>query len=178
MFGIVKNFISGDYINLILDEINLSYDKVEIDGNIIDEERATCWMSDFNYLYKYGNKIMEPLPLSSNIKKIQNIIHTNYGEYFDSVLINYYKDGNVGMRYHSDEVYDEWYDKTVIVSFGTDRKLVFRLINNYDDKTYFNFSNGDLIYMNEGCQSLYQHRLLKNKNIKKDRISLVFKKHK
>ena len=64
MFGIIKKFISSDYLNLIIDEINLSYDKVEIDGKIINEERATCWMSDFNYSYKYGNK------KRLNIKKI------------------------------------------------------------------------------------------------------------
>lgn len=178
MFGIIKKFIHEEYLYLILNEINLSYDKVQIDGQIINEERATCWMSDYKYNYKYGNKIMKPTSLSPHIKKIQNIIQTKYGEYFDSVLINYYKDGNVGMRYHSDEVYNEWYDKTVIISFGTDRTLVFRLIDDYNDKTYYKFSNGDLIFMNEGCQQLYQHRVTKNKNISNERISLVFKKHK
>ena len=81
------------------------------------------------------------------------------------------------MRYHSDETYDEWYEDTVIISFGSTRKLAFREINNYENKTYFEVSSGDLVYMKEGCQKLYQHRVLKDKNIFTDRISLVFKRH-
>ena len=93
-------------------------------------------------------------------------------------VINYYKDGNVGMRYHSDATYDEWEEDTVVVSFGTNRKLAFREIANYENKTYFEVSSGDMIFMKEGCQQIYQHRVLKDKTISQDRISLVYKKHK
>ena len=116
--------------------------------------------------------------MSSTVKFIQNIIKDKYGTKYDSVLINYYENGNVGMRYHSDEIYDEWNEDTVIICFGADREIAFREILNYENKTYFNMSNGDLLFMKEGCQQIYQHRVLKNKRIVNDRISLVFKKHK
>ena len=36
-----------------------------------------------------------------------------------------------------------------------------------------------ILYMKDGCQDIYQHRVLKDNNMfDKDRISLVFKKHK
>ena len=178
MFGINKKFIKSEYFNDLKNEINFVQDDVIIDGIKIKEERLTSWMTDYDYSYKYGSKIMQSKPMSKTIKIIQQIIQQNYGELFDSVLINYYKNGNVGMRYHSDEVYDEWNEHTVVVSFGSTRKLVFRLIDNFDDKTYFDFSSGDLIYMKEGCQSMYQHRVMKDSKINEDRISLVYKKHK
>ena len=178
MFGIIKRFISDSYLNDLKDEISFSQDKVIIDGNLVTEERKTFWMSDFNYSYKYGFKIMNPCPMSNTVKKIQNFISDNYGVYYDSVLINYYENGNVGMRYHSDEIYDEWNEDTAIVCFGANRKIAFREIENYDNKTFFEMSNGDLLFMKEGCQKKYQHRVLKDKKILEDRISLVFKKHK
>ena len=178
MFGQIKQFIESDYFENLKNEIKFNQDEVVIDGVIIKEERLTSWMTDSNYSYKYGSKIMNPQPMSKTIKIIQQIIHQKYGELFDSVLINYYKDGNIGMRYHSDEIYDEWNEDTVIICFGADREIAFREILNYENKTYFNMSNGDLLFMKEGCQQIYQHRVLKNKRIVNDRISLVFKKHK
>ena len=47
----------------------------------------------------------------------------------------------------------------------------------YDSKKKILLENGDLLFMKEGCQKIYQHRVLKDKKIKNDRISLVFKKH-
>ena len=38
--------------------------------------------------------------------------------------------------------------------------------------------SSDLVFMKDGCQQIYQHRVLKDKKILDDRISLVFKKHK
>ncbi len=177
MFGLEKKFITNDYFNDLKNEIIFNNDDIVIDGVIIKEERSTAWMSDNDHLYSYGHKIMKSQPMSKTVNIIQQIIQQKYGELFDSVLINYYKNGNIGMRYHSDEIYDEWNEHSVIVSFGSTRKLVFRLIENYDDKTYLDFSSGDLIYMKEGCQKLYQHRVIKNSKITGDRISLVYKKH-
>lgn len=39
------------------------------------------------------------------------------------------------MRYHSDEIYDTWEEESVIISFGITRSIVFREINNYNNKT-------------------------------------------
>ena len=177
MFGIRKNFITNDYFQELKNEIKFNQDEVIINGIPIKEERLTTWMTDNNYSYKYGHKNMNSQPMSKFVKIIQQIIHQKYGELFDSVLINYYKNGNIGMRYHSDEIYNEWDEHSVIISFGTTRKLVFRLIENYEDKTYLDFSSGDLIFMKEGCQKLYQHRVMKDSKITGDRISLVYKKH-
>jgi len=164
MFGVIKSFIPNNYLNDIKNETKFSQGEINIDGKLIKEERLTVWMSDLSYEYKYGGKIMKPNKLSKSVKEIQEIIKKNYGVYYESVLINYYKDGNVGMRYHSDETYNEWNEDTVVVSFGAERRLAFREKNNYENKCYFDISSGDIIY-------------IKDKNISNDRISLVFKKH-
>ena len=176
LFGIEKNFIKNDFFNEIFSSIKLNKDDVIIDGKVIKELRETCWVSDFDYLYRYGGKLMYPQKLSNVLKKIQLIIELRYGKYFDSILINYYKSGQIGMRYHSDSTYDEWEEESVIVSFGSSRIIKFRDIENIDDRTEFQMESGDLIFMKSGCQKKYQHCVCKNKK-DEDRISLVFKKH-
>ena len=177
MFGIIKNFINENIIDDLKKEIHFSQDIIQVGDTSILEERKTCWMSDLDYCYKYGSKIMKPDNLSRTIKKVQTFISDNYGINYDSVLINYYKDGNIGMRYHSDAIYDEWEEDTVVLSFGSSRYISFREIGNYDNKKKILLENGDLLFMKKGCQMKYQHRVLKDKKITNDRISLVFKKH-
>jgi alkylated DNA repair dioxygenase AlkB len=177
MFGIIKNFVNEDLVDNLRNEIKFRQDKIVVGNTEILEERKTCWMSELGYNYKYGSKIMYPDKYSPTVRKIKKTIQDNYGINYDSVLINYYKDGTVGMRYHSDEIYDEWYEDTVVISFGSSRYISFREIKNYENKEKLLLENGDLLFMKKGCQQKYQHRVVKDKKICSDRISLVFKKH-
>ena len=175
MFGMINNLVNQNYINNLLEEVPFNKDKIIINGIEIKENRFTYWMSDLNKSYKYGGKTMKPNKLSNTVKIIQNKVKEIYGLYFDSVLINFYENGNVGMNYHSDETYNEWSEESVIVSFGDERKVIFRNINDYKQKVEYICKNGDLIFMKEGCQSNYQHKVCKNK-LGKKRVSLVFKR--
>lgn len=175
MFELVSNFIKEDYIENLINEIPFSKDYIFINDKKILENRFTYWMSDLNKSYKYGGKTMKPNKLSNTVKIIQNKVKEIYGLYFDSVLINFYENGGVGMNYHSDETYNEWSEESVIVSFGDERKVIFRNINDYKQKVEYICKNGDLIFMKEGCQSKYQHKVCKKK-LGKERISLVFKR--
>tara|TARA_B100000424_G_C22807588_1_gene432689 strand:- start:121 stop:660 length:540 start_codon:yes stop_codon:yes gene_type:complete len=177
MFGYIPKFILNDYLTNLKSEIIFNQDDLLIEGKQIKEERLTAWYSDYDYSYVYGGKTMNSNKMTKTLKKIQFAIELKYGIYFDSVLINYYKDGNSGMRYHSDATYNEWHQESVVVSFGSSRKIIFREINNFDNKTNIIMNSGDLLYMKEGCQDIYQHRVTKDKSISDERVSLVFKKH-
>tara|TARA_X000000950_G_scaffold265505_1_gene339860 strand:- start:1357 stop:1896 length:540 start_codon:yes stop_codon:yes gene_type:complete len=177
MFELRKNFIKSNEINNLLNEISFSRDNIIINNLKIPETRLTYWMSDYKKFYKYGGKIMSPNNMTESVKKIQEKIKKEIGVYFDSVLINYYQNGSIGMKYHSDETYNEWEEESVVISFGDERKIIFREITNKESKCTLLFENGDLLLMKNGCQSTYQHRVCKSKTEKK-RISLVFKKSK
>ena len=69
------------------------------------------------------------------------------------------------MRYHSDSKYDEWCEDTIVISFGSSRYIIFREIKNYNKKIKILLENGDLLFMKEGCQKKYQHKILKDKMI-------------
>lgn len=177
MFVVYNKFIKESYLNELLNNINFKKDIILINGNEYLEQRYTYWISDINKSYCYGGKIMKPSNSNIIVKKLQEEIKLKLGIYFDSVLINYYESGNIGMKYHSDEVYNEWEEESVIISFGESRKLTFREINNKNIKTDVYLNNGDLLYMQNGCQTNYQHKVCKNKS-QNERISLVFKKSK
>lgn len=175
MIELIKKFILDDYFKYLKLNICFNYDEIIIDNLKLIEQRGTTFMSDQNCEYRYGFKTMKSIEMNDIVKKIQIEIFNKIGIYFDSVLINYYKNGSIGMRYHSDELYDEWYEESVIISFGSTRTITFREINNFDNKINFILENGDLLFMKKNCQSTYQHKLNKSK-LDEERISLVFKK--
>lgn len=177
MFELRKKFITNNKINSLLNEISFNRDNIIINNLTLPENRLTYWMSDYNKFYKYGGKIMNPNNMTRSVKEIQEKIENEIGIYFDSVLVNYYQNGSIGMKYHSDETYNEWEEESIVVSFGDSRKIIFREISNKENKRTLFFENGDLLFMKNGCQSFYQHRVCKSKT-ERERISLVFKKSK
>ena len=139
------------------------------------ELRGTTWMSDdLSITLEYSEKIMQPINLTPSVQIIRTKLKEKFGIYFDSVLVNYYPDGNIGMRYHSDPI-NKWDTNFMIVSLGDTRKLIFREIKNFDNKYNFDMNHGDCIHMFDDCQDLFQHSVRKNKSAG-PRISLVFKK--
>lgn len=174
MFGVISNFVEISYAE-ISNSINFNYDKIIVGDKEITESRGTYWFSDFDYTFQYGSKTMIPQKMHPVIKLIQQEININYGYYFDSVLANFYSDGNVSMRFHSDPTYDFWDEHSVVISLGAPRSITFRKTDNYEIRNKFNLNHGDLMFMKNGCQSTYQHRVDKSKN-DQPRISLVFKR--
>jgi len=172
-----KNVITEDLFESVLKESKPTYDSFTNNSFECNELRATTWMSDnLNTTLEYSNKVMKPINLTPTILKIRETLYDKFNIYFDSVLVNYYPNGNVGMRYHSDPIEHKWDTNFIIMSFGGSRKLIFREIKDINTKYSFDMNNGDCIHMFNDCQDLYQHSVRKQKN-SLPRISLVFKKH-
>ena len=185
-FKHIPNFIetlNENGINLskiIKQEIKFNYDIIEVLQHgkkvIVKEQRGTCWLSNKNLPFMYSGKIMIPLKIPKTILDIKLKIEEEIKKEFDGVLVNYYPNGNISMGYHSDPIEDKWDNNFVILSLGDSRDFIFREKLHKNNKIKFNFNNGDLIYMFDNCQELYQHSVRKNKDSNAERISLVFKK--
>jgi alkylated DNA repair dioxygenase AlkB len=148
-------------------------------GHQYTERRQTCWVSESEMTFKYSNKVMTTVrpEMPPFTAEIRNQLRTLVGVYFDSVLINIYPDGKSGMHYHSDPLYDEWTPNSVVVSFGDTRTLIFRRLANKEEKHVIKFNNGDVVFMFDNCQELFDHCLKTEKRAEDcgPRISLVFK---
>ena len=178
MFPFCKydKIFTKSYFEDIKKEVPLKQNKILSNGVWVQEPRETCWMSDVGMTLEYSDKSMNPIKLTKTISDIRDTLNSRFGIYYDSVLINYYPDGGAGMRYHSDPIENKWDTNFMIVSFGATRRLVFREINDFSKKIYYDFEDGDCVNMFNNCQDLYQHSIRKGKNVEGGRISLVFKR--
>lgn len=173
-----SNFVDSNinYINILFNEINLKQDYLLFDGVVVKESRLTSWQTDTKQTCNYAGKTLPINNFTPTVKKFKELIEKKNKVKLDSVLINYYQDGNDHINYHSDE-YDIHKDNDIFVlSFGETRKFIIREKLNHNNRDIFLLNNGDLFQMCKKCQNLYDHSIRREKKIKKNpRISLSFR---
>ena len=107
--------------------------------------------------------------------------------FFNSLLINYYPDGNYNITPHQDTCKSFGkYPTIALLSFGVDREFIlertlFDRLKRDKNKKYlnkkFNLTDGSLFIMAGSVQRNYCHSIKKNNKIKDKRYSLTFREH-
>ena len=172
------NFINSelDYLNILVKEIELQQDYLNFDGTLVKESRLTSWQTETNNECNYGGKTLAVKKFTPTVKKLKRIIEDKKNVKLDSVLINYYQDGNDHINYHSDEYNIHKNNDILVLSFGESRKFVIRNKENHQLRDNYLLNNGDLFHMFGKCQDLFDHSVRREKKEKKlPRISLSFR---
>jgi alkylated DNA repair dioxygenase AlkB len=107
---------------------------------------------------------------------VKNMVETKLDVKFNSVLLNYYKDGKEEIKWHSDKEFCLG-DNPVIacVNLGATRKFWVQEKKEKGDRWFYELGDGDLLVMNKNCQENFLHAILKEKEITEPRISLTYR---
>ena len=139
--------------------------------------RLSAWYGDPDTIYRYSGTVHVPLPWFDHLQSLRERVQTVTGYRFNSVLLNYYRDGNDGVGRHSDDE-RELGARPVIasVSLGATRRFIFhpRKYNNANS-IRFNLTHGSLLIMSGLCQRHWQHSVPKSKRPIGPRINLTFR---
>ena len=166
---------ADELYNEILNNINFTQGQVKVYGKVYNEPRLTAIFGDDterSYTYSNSKRKLESMP--TIIQEIRNRIFEETGIYYDFVLLNYYRDGNDKIGWHSDDEIEMDCSNIASISFGETRKFKIRNGKSKEVITTFGLGNGDFFWMKDRFQELYQHSIPKESN-KKDRINLTFR---
>lgn len=108
--------------------------------------------------------------------RIKTTIDPLLSRSFNSVLINYYRDGRDEMGLHNDTEAEIGDDPTIAcVSLGATRR--FALVRNDDAsiRHHVDLEHGSLVVMCGACQKTWRHGLLSDPDVVDRRISLTFR---
>jgi alkylated DNA repair dioxygenase AlkB len=148
------------------------------DGTMVKIKRKMAYMSDKpDFRYNYATLSFPGQLWTDEMKVLLGLLNQETGRNFNSVLLNWYKDGKDMIGWHSDkeEVLGDINTSVIAcINLGATRNFWFRNIET-GDKFSYPVSNGDLLMMKSGCQSKYLHAILKEKDITEPRISLTFR---
>ncbi len=174
----VFSFQESDRIMLSLKrDIPWRQDRLMIAGREIPVPRLQCWMGNPRARYGYSGLQLTPIGWSDNVLSIRRSVQSLTGIEFNSVLLNYYRDGSDSVSWHSDDE-PELGLKPIIasVSFGAERVFQLRHKIHKDLPKYrIVLRNGSVLLMGDTLQSSWMHQLPKVKGLSEPRINLTFR---
>lgn len=138
--------------------------------------RLTAWYGDKGTNYSFTGLRHDPLPWTADLLMIKQQVEPLAGISFNSVLLNYYRDGNDSVAWHSDNE-DVLGERPVIasVSFGQARAFDIRNKQDHRLKYSIHLENGSFLLMKGGLQANWEHRIAKSTLSMKPRINLTFR---
>ena len=137
--------------------------------------RLQCWIGDEGCNYKYSGEKLNRQNWTKDLTMIREKIYKEFKIDFNSVLVNYYRDGKDSMGWHSDDEKELGHNPTIAsISFGSERDLVFK---NKISKETLSIAqvHGCLILIDGKTQKNWQHSIKKTRKVIGPRINLTFR---
>jgi alkylated DNA repair dioxygenase AlkB len=158
-----------------LSQLNFKQSTIKIYNKTVLTPRLQAWMGNPDTkAHLYTEQTANPWSNDMLILKNKLEEVTNFN--FNYVLINYYRDGNDYIAYHSDnESIGEGKNVIASISLGATRQFVLKN-NTTKIKQSFMLENGSLIIMKgDETQQYWKHTITKTKKIDTPRINLTFR---
>lgn len=152
-------------------------ESLRIAGKVRNVPRLQCWMGDRESYYGYSGMRLQAEPWNSQLLEIKQRVEELSNQTFNSVLLNFYRDGRDSVAWHADDE-DELGPEPVIasVSFGAERK--FQLKHKFDKnkgRIDMLLRHGSLLVMHSPMQKYWLHQLPKEPGLMQGRINLTFR---
>ncbi|MDF2434148.1 MAG: hypothetical protein JWP44_3779 [Mucilaginibacter sp.] len=145
-------------------------------GKEIITPRLMAWYGDTGKDYAFSGTKYDPIPWTDELLKIKLVTERIAGISFNSVLLNYYRDGNDSVAWHSDDEYELGINPVIAsVSLGQARRFDIRHKADHQNKYSITLEDGSLLLMKGDLQHNWEHRIPKSTKPLRERINLTFR---
>ncbi len=146
-------------------------------GKTVKEPRLTAFVGDSGIQYTYSQKEMKALLWMPKLLQIKQQVEAVAQASFTCVLLNWYRDGQDYMGWHSDDEVELGPEPVIAsLSLGAERSFQFRKKKDKQYKKNFELQHGSLLVMKGNTQQVWQHQLPKRRRIAAGRINLTFRR--
>ena len=151
-------------------------DFINLYGKKIPLPRLTSWYGDEGKAYKYSGILSQPHPWNKGLLYIKEQIEKVAGAHFNSVLMNWYRNGEDYLNWHTDDEPELGQNPTIAsVNFGETRDFQVRHRDDHQLKFTVPLQHGSLLIMSGEMQHFWQHAVPKRKKVTYSRINLTFR---
>ena len=166
---------SLDLFYYLQQNLNWQQPNITVFGKTGPIPRLQCFISEENLEYGYSGHKLDLEPWPDVLLAMRTRLENHLQQPFNSILVNYYRDGHDSMGWHSDDEAELGPEPTIAcVSLGSERlfKLKHKVSNSI---TNIKLQSGSCLIMSGQSQQNYQHALPKQTTLKHPRISLTFR---
>jgi len=159
----------------LLQETQWRQETIKVYGKEHLTPRLSCWVGAQWMDYSYSGLTMKPVPFNDALWSLKRSIEAHSQQTFNSVLLNYYRNGRDSNGWHSDDE-PELGDNPVIASLSLGAPRDFQLRSKRDKslKQTLSLEHGSLLVMRGTTQRCWQHQIPKRANAA-SRINLTFR---
>lgn len=139
--------------------------------------RLSAWYGEPGAAYRYSGVTHYPLPWLHELAELKIRLEAFFKHSFNSVLLNYYRNGDDGMGAHSDDEAELGRQPVIAsLSLGASRRFVFHpRPPNCGASIKLHLPHGSVLLMKGRCQRDWKHSLPKTKRAVGPRINLTFR---
>lgn len=173
-------FIDEDTEQLLLAEIKSLSFQAKTRNDVVQNAFIASTAGSYGWTSAKGTVTHKALSIDNFpvIQSIMNNINTQHKYDLNSVLVSYYRCGNVCVRLHDDnEDTMNPQQPICVLSLGVQRKIefVYKGHASYTTSLSLTPENASLYTMKPGTQEYFRHRVRKDCRVKGERISLSFR---
>ena len=170
---------SDRLLDSLINQIQWKQNTIRFYGKESLVPRLEAWYGDPGMSYSYSGIRMDPLPWTEDLLEIKKIIEPVSRTTFNSVLINFYRDGKDRVAWHSDDE-KELGEKPIIgsVSFGAERKFKLRHKKYRENglRSEIMLKHGSFLLMSGSTQSHWTHEIPRTAKPLGPRVNLTYRK--
>ena len=149
---------------------------ITVYGKAYRQPRLSAWFGDCSY--RYSGITLQPTPWTSTLLDIKSRVEVLAEHEFNSVLLNYYRDGTDSMGMHSDDERELGKEPVIAsLSLGETRNFSLRHKSRKDLQSFkLPLESGSLLVMRGPTQTHWRHGIAKSRQACGPRLNLTFRK--
>jgi len=149
---------------------------VQLYGRSHRVPRLLAWYGDAEARYRYSGLIHQPLPWTPLLAEVRQQVEEVVGQPLNGVLLNYYRDGNDSMGWHSDDEAELGRNPLVAsLNLGGTRRFDLRRKGRSRIEHSMPLAHGSLLVMRGPTQHHWQHQVAKTRLPCAPRLNLTFR---
>jgi len=157
----------------LVDETAWKVETIFLFGREVPQPRLSAWYGEKSYTY--SGRTFYPLPFTELQLAIKRAVEEATGRRFNSVLLNYYRDGSDSMGFHSDDEPELGREPAIAsVSFGDTRTFILKH-KRLPQTLKLDLTDGSLLLMAGKLQNCWRHGINKERTPRGTRVNLTFR---
>ncbi|WP_457787651.1 alpha-ketoglutarate-dependent dioxygenase AlkB family protein [Pseudomonas sp. PL-6] len=174
--GWVDAAVADAWLAALVDETPWQQPELFIHGRYHRVPRLTAWYGEPEARYRYSGKLHQPLPWTPLLDEIRRQIVRAVGQPLNAVLLNYYRDGQDSMGWHSDAEAELGRNPLIAsLNLGGSRRFDLRRVGSTRIGHSLMLEHGSLLVMRGPTQHHWQHQVAKTRQPCAPRLNLTFR---
>ncbi len=171
----LSQYKADNLLKYFIEALKWEQSIIRLYGRDVRIPRLQAWYGDNEANYRYSNLDMQPLPWDDKLHTLKIKCEAQAKCQFNSVLANYYRNGQDSMGMHSDDEPELGPEPTIAsLSFGQTRRFVFQHKETKETQR-IDLEHGSLLVMSGPTQRKWKHGINKSKTHTGQRINLTFR---